>query len=198
MVRFYGDKEERFTATKLPTKVLADIGRLIRAFAEIEDLITLYICQLAEINQSRALVLLGKAAITRRLDMAKYLAQMTGPEITAEHTKIFNSGFRDALECRNCVAHGVLLGKTSDGRYAFLTDKTVPTNIESAIQVAISYDAHSIWAYAKVAEQAIPQIEKRLKLQELRAERLQRPLLPHRKAQPRRQPSAKPSRPPQS
>lgn len=192
MVRTYGDKEERFTATKLPAKVLTDIGRLIRAFAEIEDLITLYICNLAEINQSRALVLLGKAAITRRLEMAEYLAQMTGPEITAEHGKIFNSGFRDALECRNCAAHGVLLGKTSDGRYAFLTDKTAPTSNESAIQIAITYDAESISAYAVVAERAIPQIEKRLKLQELRAERRQRPLLPHRKAQPRRQPSVKP------
>ena len=191
MVRFYGNKEEQLTATTLPTKVLADIGRLIRAFAEIEDLITLYICNLAEINQSRALILLGKAAITRRLEMAEYLAQMTGPEITAEHGKIFNSDFRDALECRNCVAHGVLLGKTDDGRYAFLTDKTATPNNESATQIAISYEAKSISTYAIVAQRAIPQIETRLKLQELRAERLLRPLLPHRTAQPRRQPSAK-------
>ena len=188
MPRSYGHKEEPLKPTKLPVKVLADIGRLVRAFADIEDLVTLYICNLAEINESRAIVLLGKAALTRRLEMAEYLAQMTGKGIAALHKQLFNSMFREALECRNAVAHGILLGKTEAGRYAFLTSKTeIPTG-PSAIQLAITYDPESIKVYAKLSEDAVPLIEKHLKLQGLRQARLQRPLLPHRKA---RRPRAK-------
>ena len=192
----YGSEEQALSPAKLPHKTLADIGRLIRAFADLEDLVTLYICNLAEISESRALVLLGRAALTRRLQMAEYLAQMTGKGIAGLHKQIFNAGFRDALECRNAVAHGILLGKTKDGRYAFLTSKTEPPTGKSAIQLAISYDPISISGYAKLAEAAVPLIEKHLKLQGLRAERLQRPLLPHRKAQPQRKPSSKRETPP--
>lgn len=51
----------------IPDETLAAIGRLIGAFAEIEDLVTLYICNLAEISQSKAIVLLGRTAITWRI-----------------------------------------------------------------------------------------------------------------------------------
>lgn len=194
MVRTYGDKEEALSPAVLPDTMLTEIGRLIRAFAEIEDLINLYLCGLAKINESQALVLLGKTAVTRRLEMAEYLALMTGTEITKLHKQIFNAGFREALECRNAVAHGLLLGKTTDDRYAFVTAKTeIPTG-PSAIQLAITYHEHSVTAYARLAEDAVPLIEKQLKLEDMRAGRLQRSLLPHRKAQPRREPSAKQSR----
>lgn len=191
MPRSFSAKEEDLTPVVLPDKLLTEIGRLIRAFAEIEDLVTLYICNLAEISESKALVLLGRAAITRRVEMAEYLALMTGLEIGKLHASIFNLEFREALECRNTVAHGLLLGQTEDGRYAFLTSKTEAPVGKAAIQVAISYDFHSIASYANIAERAVPLICTQLKLQELREARLQRPLLPHRKAQPQREPSAK-------
>lgn len=192
MVRSYGDREETLKPAVLPDSVLTEIGRLIRAFAEIEDLINLYLCGLAQINESKALVLLGRTAITRRIEMAEYLALMTGDAISATHKEIFNSGFREALECRNAVAHGLLLGRTDDDRFAFLTAKTEIPSGPSAVQLAISYHEASISAYAKLATDAIPQIEARLKLEDMRAARLQRPLLPHRKAQRQRAPSAKP------
>lgn len=192
----YGDKEVPLKPTKLPVKTLTAVGRLIRAFAEIEDMVTLYICNLAEINESRAVVLLGKTAITRRLEMAQYLAQMTGKKITALHSQIWNDGFRAAMTCRNTVAHGVLLGRAPDKRYAFLTAKTEPPTGKSAIQVTVSYRHEDIAAYAKFAEDAIPLIEKHLKLQALRQARLRKPLLPHRKSQPRRSQDAKQKPPP--
>lgn len=197
MPRSYSSEEQALSPAKLPRKTLADIGQLVRAFADIEDLVTHYICNLAEISESRALVLLGKAALTRRLEMAEYLAQMTGVEIATLHKQIFNSMFREALECRNSVTHGILLGKTKEGEYAFLTSKTEPPTGKSAIQLAITYNAVTIAAYAKLAEDAVPMIEKHLKIEGRRASRLRQPLLPHRKARPPRKPSSKPERQPQ-
>jgi hypothetical protein len=184
MPRLYADKAEALTPAALPDETLTEIGRLVRAFADIEELVTLYICNLAEISQSRALVLLGKTALVRRLEIAEYLAYMTGKEIAALHKQIFSSGFRESLECRNAVAHGIVLGKTNDGRFAFLTSKTELPTGTSAIQLAITYHHESIAEFAKVAEAAIPLLEKHLKLGELRAQRYQGSLLPHRKAKP--------------
>ena len=196
MSRSYSAETQALSPAKLPRKTLADIGRLVRAFADIEDLVNLYICNLAQISESRALVLLGKAALTRRLEMAEYLAQMTGVEIATLQKQLFNSIFREALECRNSVVHGILLGKTAEEEYAFLTSKTEPPTGASAIQVAITYNAESISGYARLAEDAVPKIEKLLKLEGRRAKRLQQPLLPHRKARPPRKPSSKPKRQP--
>ncbi|HET7709757.1 MAG TPA: hypothetical protein VFK50_09535, partial [Sphingomicrobium sp.] len=88
--------------------------------------------------------------------------------------------------CRNAVTHGVLMGRSKDKRYAFLTNKTVGTEIPSAFQIVESYSQKDIEIYAAVAEGAIPLLEKNLRLQPLRAERLARPLSPHRKGRRQR------------
>ena len=62
----------------------------------------------------------------------------------------------------------------------------------SAVQLVISYSPETIRYHALSAEGAVPRIEKALKLEELRGARFQRNLLPHRKAQPRRNKGAKP------
>lgn len=198
MPRTYSDKEQQLKPTTLPDGVLLAIGKLVRAFAETEDLVNLHLCNLAETTESRIIVLLGKTAITRRLEMAEYLAQMAGEHVADLHKKVFNAGFREALECRNTVAHGLLLGETEDGSYAFLTSKAeVPTG-KTAVQLAITYTAESIKEYARLAEDAVPLIEKHLRLGVLRRTRLGRPLHAHRKARPQRIPSAKKKPPPQS
>lgn len=80
------------------------------AFAELDDLLTLCICNLAEINESRAVVLLGRTAISRKLEMAGYLANLYGPWITKLQNDTFkNEAFTNCLKCRNTVAHGSLL-----------------------------------------------------------------------------------------
>jgi len=181
MPRTYSATGGPVTATKLSESTLTEIGRLVRAFAEIEDLITLYICNLAELSESRASILLGRTAITRRLAMAAYLAKTTGPEITALHAQLFNAGFEECLLCRNTVAHGVLVGLTDENRFAFLTDKTEDPLGDSAIRIVISYTHEDIKIYADLAESAIPIITYNLKLETLRDRRLQQSLLPHRK-----------------
>lgn len=178
----YSPKHSKLIPAKLPVKVLTSIGRLVRAFAEIDDLITLYICNLAEVSESRAIVMLGRTQGSTRVDIAYYLAKMTGEKITAIHKEIFNSSYTECRKCRNAVAHGVFLGKTEEGHFAFLTSDTAEPTGPSAIQIAISFSPRNIEGYAKIAEESIPMIIERLKLSSLRDTRLGRPLRPHRKA----------------
>ena len=181
MVKIYSSKSQELQPATIDDATLLQIGKLIRATAEIEDLVTLYICNLAEINASKAVILLGRTAVTRRLEIAEYLASMIGPHVTQLHKDNFNAVFGEVLSCRNAVAHGVLMGIDSGGRYAFLTSKTAETTVASAIQIVESYLPSDIKEFARVAEESIPILETNLKLRPLRAERLRRPLAPHRK-----------------
>jgi hypothetical protein len=164
---------------------LIAIGKLIRATAEIEDLITLHICNLAEISMTKATVLLGKLAVTRRLEIAEYLARMAGQSVLTAHKQAFAEPYGEIMSCRNAVAHGVLMGRTEDGRYAFLTAVTAPSDQPTAIQIVQSYLPGDIAGFAEMAENAVQPLIGFLKLEALRAERLRRPLEPHRKGQPR-------------
>jgi hypothetical protein len=161
--------------------MFGSIGRLVRAFAEIEDLINLFISRLANISESKTIVLLGRTPISRKLEIAMYLATMAGPNSVTLHKFIFDSSFLECQKCRNAVAHGILLGKTEDNRFAFLTAETLEPTGSSAIQTVISFKKKDIAVYARHAEQAVPQIEKLLQLSPLREKRLQQPLEPHRK-----------------
>ncbi len=194
----YGDKAIGVTPAALDNRALLAIARLVRACAELEDLVNLFICNLAEISESRMTVLLGKSAISKRVEIAEYLAKMGTTEAQELATWAFNEGFWNTFRCRNDVAHGVLLGKNEDGAWSFLTAKTEAPEGPSAIQIVSSYTLDFLKAMASAAEAAIPQLEERLKLKELRQARHGWPLAPHRKAQPQRAPSAKLARPPKS
>lgn len=181
---------------KIEDRTLLEIGRLVRAVAEIEDIVSLFICALAEISESKMVILLGRTPLSRRLEAAKHLAKLLGPNVEDLHTKCFTKEFYDIIECRNALAHGTLLGINDEGRYAFLTGKTVEPDGQSAIQVVLNYRHEDIEVFAKSAESSIPRIENHLRVQALRQERLQRPLRRRPTTQPSRPPSVKrPSRP---
>ena len=76
----YGDKAVGVTPGALDDKALLVIARLVRACAELEDIVNLFICNLAEISESRMIVLLGKSAISKRVEIAEYLAKMGAAE----------------------------------------------------------------------------------------------------------------------
>jgi len=183
MPKTYGSNQRDVKPAQLPDATLRDIGRLVRACAEIEDIVDLFIASLAELNETRAFIMLGRTAISRRLEIALELAKVREDNALAVHKTAFDAVFNDILECRNAVAHGKLLGKTEDG-FAFLTGNSGPVRDDSKIRIVASYTAATIKEYARVAEARIPQLEAYLKVEGPRSERLRRPLLPHSKAQP--------------
>lgn len=179
------------TPHPLDEPTLLAIARLIRACAELEDLVNLFICNLAEINESRMVVMLGKSAISKRVEIAEYLAKMGSKSAQELSTWAFNEGFWNTFRCRNDVAHGVLLGRNDDGAWSFLTAKTETPEGPSAIQIVSSYTTEFLQAMADAAEAAISQLETKLKLKEMRQARHGRPLGPHRKARPQPKQGAK-------
>ena len=194
----YSAKSIKVQPAKLDDRALIAIARLVRACAEIEDLINLFICNLAEISESRMVVMLGRSAVSKRVEIAEYLAKINSPKAQELSDWAFNEGFWDTFRCRNDVAHGVLLGKNEDGAWSFLTSKTEAPEGKSAIQVVSSFTPEFIEATADAAEAAIPSLEDKLKLKEQRESRYGRPLSPHRKGRRQQTQAAKPPHPPQS
>jgi hypothetical protein len=196
MPRTYPKTADNLRPGKLDDATFHSIGRLIRATAEIEDIVDCFIANLAGLSESRVQIFLGRTAITRRLEMAETLAKIRTDGALAAYKEAFPAEFNDVLECRNTVAHGILLGSTDLGEFAFLTTPTGSVEGESTMRIVAAYHPLTILNFAQKAEAMVPWLEERLKVQEMRAERLQRPLMPHPKAQDRGRATQK--RPPQS
>ncbi len=196
MPRIYPAEASKVSPCKIDDDTLLAIGRLIRATAEIEDIVDCFIANLAGISESQALILVGRTAITRRLEIAGMLAKIRTDKSREIYKAAFPAQFDDLLECRNAMAHGVLMGMTDDGLFAFLTTPTSSTRGEAAVRIVASYSAATILFFAEAAEKLIPWLEDTLKVQEQRATRPLRRLSPHPKSQDRGR--AKPQRPPRS
>lgn len=199
----YSKKPSAIKPYTIPDDVFAAMGRLIRASAEIEDIIGLQLCQVANITEAQSLVLLGKMPVSSRLQLASICANAMGGDAAKAQDICFdkNENFKFLMQCRNVVAHGLLLGLTDEDKVAFRTyDRTGVEGDVVSVQAA-SYAPEDFAIFAKMAEESIPKLEKILKLGPSRQKRRERGLDPHRKSQPERPPSAKrmrqrkPSRP---
>ncbi len=196
MPRLYPEQAPTVKAGRIDDATLHSIGRLIRATAEIEDIVDCFICVLADLNESKTSILLGKTAITRRLEIAESLSKLRTDEAHKIYKEAFPAEIADILECRNAVAHGILLGIGDGHEYAFITSLTNSVRGDAAVRIVVNYSPATIRNIADKAEAMIPYLEKRLLVQGLRSERLQRPLEPHPKSQDRGR--AKPKPPPRS
>jgi hypothetical protein len=184
----YSATEDKLKPTKLPLPVLASMGAIVRAFAEIDDMINLHICNMGEVKEGVAAILLGRTPISGKLKIAAYLARLRG--VSKFHDSLFDFEFRELLKVRNVVAHGALLGKThSGGRYAFLTDGQLePSDMKLTREVS-SFTAVDLKEYADQAMELSSFIESSLKLGAMRRKRFQQSLRAHRKSSPKPRPS---------
>ena len=195
MARIYGSTKLEVKSTELPVAVMLAVGRLVRAVAEMEDILDLFIGSLAQLSESRTTIMLGRTAISKKLEIALDLAKTRDDAALGHFKAAFDQTFLDIIECRNVVAHGKLLGETKEG-FAFLTTNPGPVREDSKIRIVVSYAGKTIEALAALAEIRVPEMEAFLQVADQRAERLLRPLLPHSKAQ--LQGKRSPPSPPQS
>jgi hypothetical protein len=199
MPNTYGHDHRELKPATLDEATLVAIGRLIRAFAEYEEILTLFIGALGKLNSSQLVILLGRTALTRKMDMAENLAKIAGGEHFHRYDATFNTpSFSDWHLCRNAVAHGILLGVDHEGYLAFLTDKTDQPKGSSTIQIVASYLPDTIQKTAAQAEANSAVFAQALGLQSWLKKHQPQALLPHRKG---RKPSARHDKqppPPQS
>jgi hypothetical protein len=183
MPQVYPEIGEELLTYALSDTDLQAIGRLVRACAEIEDVVNLHMCALAEISEGHSVLLLGRTAVSQKLKISGVFAVARGGNAKADFDECFGQvGFADMMRCRNTVAHGVLLGITNSGQIAFrVTEPTETTAQLVALQVN-AYKATDLVGFALGAEAIIPQIENRLGLQGRHETRLAQALRPHRKS----------------
>lgn len=198
MPHSYGATHVTTQPIALGDDVLASVGKLMRAFAEIEEILSLFICALAKLNQSQSVILLGRAPLSKKLAMAEQLAAIAGGQHLARYSACFDiAEFKDAHTCRNIMAHGILLGLDSEGMLAFLTDKTDAPEGPSAIQLVASYSPATIAGWANWAANNIEPIASALGLRSWLKRHQPQALLPHRKGRLPKGSGGKQARPPQ-
>ena len=193
MKRVYSATGSSVKPITLDGDILQAIGRLIRACSEIEDLLTLYLCELAQMKEGQFVILLGRTPVSKKVKLAKDFAEAHGPEEVDKFDRCFsNEQFKTIFAMRNAVAHGLLLGETDEGKIAFrLVDAVGWGELGQVSILVTSYAPEDFGIVAEMAEDGVPKLEAILKLQDQRAERRARPLDPHRKSQ-NEKPNAKP------
>jgi hypothetical protein len=176
--------------------ILLAIGRLIRACAEMEDMLTLFLCDLVQMPEGQFVVLLGRTPVSVKVRLAEQFAEAMSPGAHEAFKLCFgNDDSKSIFRMRNAVAHGLLLGETDEGRIAFRAAETVGMEGTKVSILVTSFAPEDFASIARQAEDALPKIENILKLQEQRAERRARPLDPHRKSQKAQQAAKRERRP---
>jgi len=194
----YGTEHETLQPSDLSDADLLSIGRLVRAFAGIEEIVSIYVSILAQVPPKTLVLILGKVALRRRLDMAEALATLDGEDELKRFKVAFPLDFYQALDVRNAVAHGIFLGVDRLGHLSFLTEKTERPEDGETIQVVHGINSKSLSDLSLKAHQSVGVTAGVLRLTSSLQKYQQPALRPHRKAQPRRTPSEKTKRQPQS
>lgn len=152
---------------------LLAIGKIIRGCAEIEDILSIHLCQMADISEGQLLILLGRANITSKLATAEQLAKAKGGAPWAAHQACFDTdAFKKLFRCRNAVAHGVLLGKSQDGMLIFRTS-TAKSKTPDVVSIrAATFDPSDLDSFANIAREIVPQFDEILRTKRFRDERI--------------------------
>ena len=140
----YGTEHETLQPSDLSDADLLSIGRLVRAFAGIEEIVSIYVSILAQVPPKTLVLILGKVALRRRLDMAEALATLDGEDELKRFKVAFPLDFYQALDVRNAVAHGIFLGVDRLGHLSFLTEKTERPEDGETIQVVHGINSKSL------------------------------------------------------
>ena len=188
--------ESVYQAAELTDGALLAIGRIVRACAEWEDMLKLYIFDLAGVSQSVGVVMLGRTPFSTLTTMAQYLSKMAGEDSLKSYKFVFESSLKNAIACRNAVCHGVFLGIDQSGHYGFLTTKTAEPENGVSVQLVENYSEQTLAAIADAITSSLPVIERELNVGPSRQKRFGRSLQHHRKGQNQPRRSAKPKLPP--
>jgi hypothetical protein len=162
---------------------LVSIARIVRGAAELEHCLTLFIGQMVDTTEARAVILLGKVGWAERINIAKLIAKTRDDLSEAAHSAVFSEPLQRIIDVRNVLAHGAYLGRTEMGNYAFMQVRATETGLGAPVW-EITSDQLKLWA--DILEEIIPKAEEMLQLRELR-DRHREGLRPHPKAvkQPR-------------
>lgn len=185
----------RVEPKSLDDDALLAIGKIVRAAADLEDVIDLWIFKLAKISEAEATVLLGRTNISKKLAVAEGLAKLRTGNETELHGLVFDGNMKRLLSCRNATAHGVLVGKTSDEKWAFLTSTTLAYDSGGVVKRSDAYSTATLQKIARVGAGRVALMDEILGLQPWREKRQWQEVEAHQEGQSQRKKDARPKRP---
>lgn len=184
MKRTYASEPTKTKHHELDDETLVYVARIIRAFAEIDDRLTLRISQLAETSESTVAVLLGTIPISSKLSKAAYFAQSVSAAEAAAHKKLFTPEFDDWLGVRNALAHSAYFGLADDEVHmVFAGSKTLTPNETGPIFEARGFDKAYLKGCADLSEQFVMKMTAEFGLEPLLERRRYKELSAHPKGQ---------------
>lgn len=179
----YAEENTNIEVANLPIEAMICIGRIIRAVAEIEDIVTLYLSALAKLSEGHAVILFGKEGYAKKVDFARKFATAHGREKLEEFKlNLENDAIRNVIEMRNVLAHGSYLGRAGDGRWAFQTVRQLELRPTEVVVEAISFGDRDFQHCAASAEKLVEILEAELRVKGARQRRRSGALGRHTKA----------------
>jgi hypothetical protein len=188
MTRNYGAKRVWLKNEPLPDDVLLSIAKLIRAWAEIEYIVELYLEDITSLNGSELLLLLGRMPISSKMALAAKLAKLKGKRAYKRYEEAFvppstaADYFSLSLKYRNVVAHGRYVGIDGEGKYCFLTKDIIEYTKGRADTEAHAFLPYTLERMALFSEGLPALLISCLKLESLHEKSTPRLLGPHPKA----------------
>ena len=194
IIHHYAEESTDIEVADLPVEALLCVGRIIRAVAEIENIVTLYLSTLAKLSDGHAVILFGREGYAKKIELARKFASAHGQEKLDEFKlHLENDAIKNVMEMRNVLAHGSYLGRTGDGRWAFQTVRQLELRSTEVVVEAISFGDQDFEHCAATSEELVEILETELRVKGARHQRRSGALGRHTKARTPRK--AKPSVP---
>ncbi len=158
---------------KLPPAVLVDIGTIVTAAANLDDILSMAIFRVSEIAPSDGFVMLGQTTMPAKIQKLEYLAKKYTDAPDAERIHAACGHLKKIFTCRNAIAHGVYLGRHKERKTLIFvtTSKNYEPEDGVTVQKAVGYSEEQLTTMAAFATQMAAALEQDFDVLKLRAER---------------------------
>ena len=175
----------RLNSVPLSDEALSCIGLIVRACADLEDALNLWICKLSSADEAVSAVMLGRTNVSTKVALALGLAKLKGDETVTRHKEAFDVNLTNLLECRNAVAHGVYQGQTDAGHWTFMTASTLDYQGGALIKKSVAYSTKTLQVTAFSGAARVALLDDLLELKSLRDKRQWQEVEEHLERQPK-------------
>lgn len=169
----------KMSQEKITEDAFVAIGRIVRACADLEDVLNLWICKLSGLSEAASTAILGRTNISTKKSLALALAKLKGEAFVELHNTAFDDNMSRLLTCRNAVAHGAYTGRTDDGKWSFLTATTVAYENGGLSKQSLAYSTEALAQIANAGTIKIGAMDRLLGLKPWRDKRQWQDLAVH-------------------
>ncbi len=183
MIEEYPSRPEGLTDKPLPEEFYPLAGRLVRAFADFEDLVLRALAARVGVDSDQVRLLIGFQPLSKLNELLSYVAKTTGPECESMFAPVLDA-IKGPMKVRNIACHATYIGTDASNNLFFLTNKLL--TYPSSGQLNFEAVGISIETLANAVERMdimLPALTEAWQLETSLKTHLQRQLKDHPKAQ---------------